>query len=142
MKINEKHIVIAIVAAVAVYLVLKKRKESQTASAADAGSGSGTSSVDVHSVESIIAASGMTSSDAAVVRKFNASVAASVLSQERIQEKARQRGYTYEQMIVLDGFWTKYCTMVDGKSVFKDEYANDTATKNYYWRVANTVKNL
>lgn len=135
MKIEKKHIIIAIVVAVAAYLVWKKRKGQTEA-------GNTSSAVYADSVDSIIAASGMTSSDAAKVRSFVQGIEASAVKKEQMEQKAISRGFTYAQMLVLDGLWTIYCKMDNGTSVFKDEYADNATVKSYYWRVAKAIKSL
>lgn len=138
MKLNTKTIIIILVVVVAAYLVWRQyRKQNAyygTASAADTVPAS--SAVD--SVEGVIAASGMTSTDAAYVRQFQSSVEASNVRREQMEQKAIQRGYTYAQMLVLDAIWTKYYD--NATSNFKTNVTS--ATKNYVWKVQANIKEM
>lgn len=135
-------VIVAIVALVVWYLWKKGVFGKGSGSSSGSSNSSAPAGVDLNSVESIIAASGMTSSDAAAVRKFANSVNSSLVKQQKMERKAAERGYTYAQMLVLDGLWTVYCTMDGDKSVLKPEYANDSTAKNYYWKVSKTIMNL
>ncbi len=134
MQINKKTIIILIVVAVAAFL-LWKRSKMRTVTA-DTGSGG---YVDDGSVEGIVAASGMTTADARYVRSFANSVESSLSKKAEMESKALLKGYTYEQMVVLDALWTKYCQMVSGASQFKDGITDQQ--KSYYWTVTQKIKN-
>lgn len=134
---NKKHIIILIVVAVVIYLWWKNNHKTVKV----AGDGSdGSNALDYNSTDSIIAHSGMTSADAAYVRNYVSKVESDLSHKASIEDKAIERGYTYAQMVVLDGIWSKYCRMVDGVSQFKDGITD--AQKSYYWTVTNKIKNL
>lgn len=137
---KKKTIIILAIVAVAAYLLWKKGVFSKNTAASSGDTPA--PGVDVNSVEAIIAASGMTSTDASVVRKFVAKTEASAARKAEIERKAIERGYTYAQMVVLDALWSKYLTLSNGQSVWKDAYVSDKATQNYYKQVTNTIKNL
>ena len=132
MKIEKKHIIIAIVVAVAAWLLWKNHKGRVVYTSTAPGSGDG-------SIEDIIAASGMTDADARFVRQFASRIEANLSSKAEMETKALNRGYTYEQMVVLDGLWTKYRCMVDGVSRFKDGVTPEQMS--YYWKVTKTIMN-
>lgn len=136
MKMNKKTIIILVVVAVTVYLLWKKRLFKTAGTNAAAGS---SNDVNADSIESLIAASGMTSSDAAFVRNFRSSVEASRMLTEQIEIKAIQNGYTFEQQLVLDAIWSKYYD--NNTSSFKEAYLNQPAVKQYVWNVQAAVKN-
>lgn len=142
MKISKTTIIIiVIVVAVVAYLIYNKNKER---AAIDVGPSAEpvVTGTDVNNLESVIAASGMTSTDAAVVRKFAATLDASATKRERIQSKADQWGVSLAQMAALDALWNKYCTSENGTSVFKPEYTDNAKIKNYYWRLVETIRYL
>lgn len=134
MKINKKHIIaILIVVAVAAWLLWKKGVFSKV------GDSTGTDTVTGGGIDPIIAASGMTTSDARFVRSYAAKIESSLSDKADTEDKAIRRGYTYEQMVVLDALWTKYCRMVNGTSQFKDGLTD--SQKNYYWAVTTKIMN-
>lgn len=135
MQINNKIIIILIVAAVVAYFVWKKAKEAKAAT----GTGP-TAPGGVESVEGVIAASGMTSTDAAYVRQFQTKREASLTDKAQIETKAISRGLTYAQMLALDALWTKYYDNATGD--FKTAYANDANVKGYVWKVQAAIQNM
>lgn len=129
MKIEKKHIIIAIVAVVAIWLLWRKGVF---------GSGTGTtgSSKDGYtdptdSLEGVISASGMSNADANTVRKFKAKVDKDTLSWKAdIEDKADNNGYSYYQQLALDALWAKYYNAETG-------WADNTP-----WSVFSAIKNL
>ena len=133
MKIEKKHIIIAIVVAVAVYFIWRRKKQ-----AADETVSVGNETVKEDAVERVISASGMTTTDAAYVRQLRTKIEASPTWMERIQKKALERGLSYEQMLVLDSIWVKYYDNVT--SDFKE--GTDATTKSYVWKVQSNIMNM
>lgn len=140
MKISKKTIIILVVVAVAVYLLWKRGKGSGSVFASALSETSAPVGTSVDNIESIIAASGMTSTDASYVRSLCAQVDGNLTQKANIEMKAIERGLTYAQMCVLDAFWMKYCRMVDGVSQFKE--GTSDAVKSYYWKVTGQIKKL
>lgn len=139
MKINKKHIVIAIVAAVAVYLVLKKRKENQ-ASGADGTVSPGTGTgLDKHNLDDCITAAfgGDTYYDvfAAKAREVYANCKQPGKIAD-FQAKADQKGYTFEQMATIDGAYLE-CYRSVSAGVWEPR---DAAHKSYFDKVVARVK--
>lgn len=139
MKINKKHIVIAIVAAVAVYLVLNKRKENK-ASGADGTVSPGTGTgLDKHNLDDCITAAfgGDTYYDvfAAKARKVYADCKQPGKISD-YQTKADQRGYTFEQMATIDGAYLE-CYRRVSSGVWEPR---DAAHKSYFDKVVARVK--
>lgn len=139
MKINKKHIVIAIVAAVAVYLVLKKRKESK-ASGADGTVSPGTGTgLDKHNLDDCITAAfgGDTYYDvfAAKAREVYANCKQPGKISD-YQAKADQKGYTFEQMATIDGAYLE-CYRRVSSGVWEPR---DAAHKSYFDKVVARVK--
>ena len=130
-------VIVAIVALVAWYL-WKKGIFGSGSGSSSGSSDPGSSGVDLNSLESIIAASGMTSADANFVRKFAGTVESSAVNRQRMERKAADNGYTYAQATVLSALWVKYYNTEGG---LKSEYDN-SATKSYIWKVFDTVKKL
>lgn len=137
MKLNNRTIIIIIVVAVAAYLVWKKAKDAKAA--ATAPPAGPTTPEGVESVDGVIAASGMTSADAAYVRQFQTKREASLTDKAQIETKAVSRGLTYAQMLVLDALWTKYYD--NATADFKPAYA-DANVKNYVWKVQAAIQNM
>lgn len=139
MKINKKHIVIAIVAAVAVYLVLKKRKENQ-ASGADGTVSPGTGTgLDKHNLDDCITAAfgGDTYYDVFAAKARE--VYANCKQPGKIadyQAKADQKGYTFEQMATIDGAYLE-CYRSVSAGVWEPR---DAAHKSYFDKVVARVK--
>ena len=139
MKINKKHIVIAIVAAVAVYLVLNKRKENK-ASGADGTVSPGTGTgLDKHNLDDCITAAfgGDTYYDvfAAKARKVYADCKQPGKISD-YQAKADQKGYTFEQMATIDGAYLE-CYRRVSSGVWEPR---DAAHKSYFDKVVARVK--
>lgn len=102
MKIEKKHIIIAIVVAVVAYL-LWKRSKSETE-----GTGTGTGAPTKSDLDVILDAAGANSALKQYVRNFAQSVEKNPKWKQDIMDKASDNGYTYAQQLVLDAFWTKY----------------------------------
>ena len=137
MKIETKHIIIAIVAAVAVYLLYKRGVFGKKDTADTVGIDTVDPDDTVDPVEEIISISGMTKTDATKVRQVINKIEASPSWKESIENKAVLKGLSYEQMLVLDAFWTLYYNSEGG---FKDSNIDET-TKSYVWKVQSNIKN-
>ena len=142
MKISKKTIAIILVVAVAAWLLYKKSRMTVAGLAVSDTPAGSTGGVDVNNLESVIAASGMTSSDASEVRRYARTVEASTVKRENVQAKANEWGVTLTQMTALLALWNKYCTMENGQSVFKPEYRSNGQIKNYYWKLVQTIRDL
>ena len=125
MKIEKKHIIIAIVAAVAVYLLWKK---GVFGGGKDTG-GSGSAADPADSLEGVISASGMKRADAASVRSFANRVEKDMSYKASIESKAKDNGYTYYQQLALDALWIKYSG--------EDGWSDKTP-----WSVITDIQNL
>lgn len=131
---QRKTTIILLVAAVAAIFVWKKLKSASSSSSSTDPAAGGK-----ESVEGVIAASGMNSTDAAFVRQTQKRWEASLTEKSRVETEAIARGYTYAQMLVLKALWTKYYD--NATSDFKPEYANDNV-KSYVWKVQAAIKNM
>ena len=133
MKIEKKHIIIAIVVAVAVYLLYKRgvfgKKEGAEGSNA---------SVTIDPVEDVIAESGMYNSEAKEVRSNIKKIKADEAWNEKVEEQADQLGRTYEQNLVINAYWTLY---YNSEGNLKDENISDNL-KNHIYKEMQTLKDL
>lgn len=124
MKIEKKHIIIAIVVAVVAYL-LWKRSKSETE-----GTGTGTGKTTKSDIDAILDAAGAKAALKQYVRNFALSVDKDPKWKQDIMDKADNNDRTYAQQLVLEAIWTKY-TDSDGHY-----------TENTPWDVIAAVKNM
>ena len=124
MKIEKKHIIIAIVVAVVAYLLWKRSRSV----APDGSSGTGTSPKTT--VDGVLAASGANSELKRYARNIERSIEKDPKWKQSVMDKADDNGYTYAQQVVLEAIWLKY---TDNEGHFKE----DTP-----WGVIAAVKDL
>lgn len=136
MKIEKKHIIIALVVAVAAWLLWKKGVFSKAI--ADA-TGIAASPIDpADSLEGVIAASGMTTAEARFVRDMEKAVEKSLTWKASIEDKAKDRGLTYYQMLALDAMWQMYYDSATND--FKPGTTEET--KSHVWKVQKAIQNI
>lgn len=102
MKIEKKHIIIAIVVAVVAYLLWKRSRSVVT----DGSSGTGASPKTT--VDGVLAASGANSELKRYARNIERSIEKDPKWKQSVMDKAADNGYTYAQQVVLDAIWLKY----------------------------------
>ena len=124
MKIEKKHIIIAIVVAVVAYLLWKRSKSVET----DGSSGTGASPKTT--VDGVLAAAGASSELKRYARNIERSIEKDPKWKQSIMDKADDNGYTYAQQVVLEAIWLKY---TDNEGHYKE----DTP-----WGVLAAVKDL
>lgn len=107
MKIEKKHIIIAIVVAVVAYLLWKRSRSVAT----DGSSGTGASPKTT--VEGVLAAAGANSELKRYARNLERSIEKNPNWKQSVMDKAADNGYTYAQQVVLEAIWMKY-TNEDG----------------------------
>lgn len=129
MKIEKKHIIIAIVLAVAVYLLWKKGVFSKSTSSGsnDDGSNAGSSSgVDLDYILTHIT---FNSAERAKIEEVRKQVEASNIWKQSIQAKANKNGLSFDQQLCCDALWLLYIN--NGK------WTNDRG-----WKLSADVKAL
>lgn len=136
MKIEKKHIIIAIVAVVAIWLLWRKGVFSKALNDAKGITDSPVDPAD--SLEGVIAASGMNSSEARFTRDMEKAVEKSLTWKASIEDKARERGLTYYQMLALDAMWQMYYDSATND--FKPGTTEDT--KSHVWNVQKAIQNI
>lgn len=127
MKISKKTIVIVIVVVVVVWLLWKRRKANQTAMD-NAGSG-----LSKYSVDDVIAAAGLTGVRAETVRKEVNYLNSTTVWRSAIEDKAEQKGRTYEQQIVIEALYAFHYTKEDAAwKISKEQFEK-------YWRAIDAM---
>lgn len=124
MKIEKKHIIIAIVVAVVAYLLWKRSRSVVT----DGSSGTGTSSKTT--VDGVLAAAGASADLKRYVRNIEKAIEKDPKWKQSVMDKAADNGYTYAQQVVLEAIWMKY---TDNEGHYKEETP---------WGVLAAVKDL
>ena len=124
MKIEKKHIIIAIVVAVVAYLLWKRSKSVVTDGA------TGTVASPKTTVDGVLAAAGANSELKRYARNIERSIEKDPKWKQSIMDKAADNGYTYAQQVVLEAIWLKY---TDNEGHYKE----DTP-----WDVLAAVKDL
>lgn len=124
MKIERKHIIIAIVVAVVAYLLWKRSKSMETEGS------SGTVASPKTTVDGVLAAAGANSELKRYARNIERSIEKDPKWKQSVMDKADDNGYTYAQQVVLEAIWLKY---TDSEGNFKE----DTP-----WDVLAAVKDL
>lgn len=136
MKIEKKHIIIVLVVAVIAWLLWKKGVFSKALTDA---TGIAASPIDpADSLEGVIAASGMTTAEARFTRDMAQSVEKSLSWKASIEEKAKERGLTYWQMLCIDAMWQMYYDSATND--FKPGTTEDT--KAHVWKVQKAIANI
>ena len=102
MKIEKKHIIIAIVVAVVAYLLWKRSRSVET----DGSSGTGASQKTT--VDGVLAAAGASSELKRYARNIERSIEKDPKWKQSIMDQADDYGYTYAQQVVLAAIWMKY----------------------------------
>lgn len=125
MKIEKKHIIIAIVVAVVAYLLWKRSR-----SVAPDGYSAGTVASPKTTVDGVLAAAGANSDLKRYARNIERSIEKDPKWKQSIMDKAADNGYTYAQQVVLEAIWLKY---TDNEGHYKE----DTP-----WDVLAAVKDL
>lgn len=97
MKLNKKTLIIIVVAAVAAYLLWKRSKDNTTVAASD-------SAQTTSRLEQLIAAAGLTSLEADLVRNFNPTGS----YKDWIINDAIGKGIDYESALLLNCMWNRY----------------------------------
>ena len=108
MKISKKTIIVLIVVAVAVYLLWKKGKENKEAANLNEGSG-----LSKYSVADVIEAAGLTGERAHVVRQEVNYLNSTTVWRSAIENKAEEKGRTYEQQVVIEALYAFHYTKED-----------------------------
>lgn len=112
MKIEKKHIIIAIVVAVVAYLLWKRSSFVVT----DGSSGTGASQKTT--VDGVLAAAGANSELKRYARNIERSIEKDPKWKQSIMDQADNNGYTYAQQVVLAAIWLKY---TDNEGHWKDD---------------------
>lgn len=112
MKIETKHIIIAIVVAVVAYLLWKRSRSV----APDGSSGTGTSQKTT--VDGVLAAAGANSELKRYARNIERSIEKDPKWKQSVMDQADDNGYTYAQQVVLAAIWLKY---TDNEGHWKDD---------------------
>lgn len=107
MKMNKKTIAIIVVVAVAAFLLWRRSKKSAggatgVAIAPASASGSGLSKTNV---DDVIEAAGLTGSKAETVRKEVKYLKSNLNWSSQIEDKAAEKGRTYEQQLVIEALY-------------------------------------
>lgn len=102
MKIEKKHIIIAIVVAVVAYLLWKRSRSVVT----DGSSGTGASPKTT--VDGVLAAAGASSELKRYARNIERSIEKDPKWKQSVMDKADDNGYTYAQQVVIEAIWMKY----------------------------------
>ncbi len=112
MKIEKKHIIIAIVVAVVAYLLWKRSRSMVTDGT------SGTVASPKTTVDGVLAAAGANSELKRYVRNIEKAIEKDPKWKQSVMDKAADNGYTYAQQVVLEAIWLKY---TDNEGHFKEE---------------------
>lgn len=102
MKIEKKHIIIAIVVAVVAYLLWKRSRSVEI----DGSSGTGASPKTT--VDGVLAAAGANSELKRYARNIERSIEKDPKWKQSVMDQADDNGYTYAQQVVLSAIWLKY----------------------------------
>ena len=134
MKIEKKHIIIAIVVAVVAYFLWKRYKNSQADDTAE-------KTVPVTSdVNAILKAIGASDSQKDKIREIVRKINASTDWKRSLEEKAEEEGLTYEQEAVVAAIWTVY--MVKGEDGEYHGRADIEGASTIAYNLIRKVKNL
>ena len=131
-------IIVLVIVAVVAFLVWKKRKGG-TGGDTPALSGSG---LDKNNLDDCITAAfgddKYASQFAAEARKIYNRYNSTPAKRKAFQDKADEKGYTFEQMAVIDGAYVK-CYAKDASGSWKPR---DAAHKAYFDKVVDRIKNM
>lgn len=110
MKIEKRHIIILIVAAVAVYLIWKKKKESETPGDGTVGgtNAGGVATGAKDSLDYIYASGLLNTNEKKRCETVRRRAEDSLSYKAQVEAEAARKGYSYDQMIVMKAIWELY----------------------------------
>ncbi|MCR5040056.1 MAG: hypothetical protein K6A94_12075 [Bacteroidales bacterium] len=127
---TKKIIIIAIVAAVVGYLLWKRSKQTGSSTTDAPASGSG---LDKYDVDDVIKAAGITGTKATLVRKEANYLNSTLNWRSGIEEKAQQKGRTYEQQLVIEALYAYHYKKADADwKISSDQFKK-------YWQAIDAM---
>lgn len=133
LKINKKHIVIAIVALVAVWLLWKKGFFSKLK-----GSVSGSGATPVHSdidLDYILSNVTMNGAEREAIKNLAEKCKTDADSRQSIQAKAKKNGVSFDQQVAFDAIWMLYHDYSNG-------HWSDNWNDQRGWQLIDEIKKL
>lgn len=108
MKIEKKHIIIAIVVAVAVYLLWKRGMFAKVSAGSDLGEGGGSYATDTTSLSYILSHINFTIDERNKINAMAARAKSDESYYQYIASKAYEKGHPFDQQLVLEAIWSLY----------------------------------
>lgn len=108
MKIEKKHIIIAIVVAVAVYLLWKRGVFAKGTDPGDDGTGGSSTTSSPASLDYILTHVNFNGTERERINAVYNRAMTDKSYQQSIQAEANAKGYSFDQMVVLKALWALY----------------------------------